>query len=47
VSMILLIPPLRNFFSFAVPPIEGLVVAFLTGFISVIWFEVFKAVKRS
>jgi Ca2+-transporting ATPase len=46
VLTIFLLPPLRVFFSFAMPPIDGLIVAIVSGFISSIWFEIFKAVKR-
>jgi Ca2+-transporting ATPase len=46
VLVIFLLPPLRAFFSFATLPIDGLIVGVGSGFISSIWFEVFKAFKR-
>ena len=46
VSVIFLLPPLRKFFSFDVPPLEGLLVALASGFFSVFWFEGFKLIKR-
>jgi Ca2+-transporting ATPase len=46
VVMIFLMPPLRSFFAFAIPPIDALIVAIGSGFISSIWFELFKAYKR-
>lgn len=46
VVLIFLIAPLRTFFSFATPPGEGLITAIGIGFLSVIWFEGFKVLKR-
>lgn len=47
VALIFLIPMLREFFSFSLPPTEGLFFATGAGFIAVFWFEAFKAIKRT
>ncbi|MBA4056952.1 MAG: hypothetical protein C0490_19715, partial [Marivirga sp.] len=46
VLLIFTIGPLRRFFQFGIPDPKEIAVCIITGFLSVIWFEVFKFVKR-
>jgi P-type Ca2+ transporter type 2C len=46
VGLIFVVKPVRSFFSFAIPPAHGIVVAVATGFLSVLWFEGYKLIKR-
>lgn len=46
VSLLLYIKPLTNFFEFETLDSLQLLICILTGFVSVIWFEVVKFIKR-
>jgi Ca2+-transporting ATPase len=46
VGLIFLITPVRDFFNFAIPPLRGFMVSMVTGFLSVIWFEGYKLIRR-
>jgi len=46
VTLIFLIKPVQGFFNFSVPPLQGFLVSVATGFLSVIWFEGYKLIKR-
>jgi Ca2+-transporting ATPase len=47
VSLLLYIKPLTNFFEFETLDSLQLLICILTGFVSVIWFEVVKFIKRT
>jgi Ca2+-transporting ATPase len=46
VSLILFVTPLTNFFEFEKLNLFQLMIAFGTGFVSVIWFEIVKIFYR-
>ena len=46
-ALLLYIQPLAAFFRFQKPDITFLLMSLMFGFISVIWFELYKAIKRS
>lgn len=45
-SLLLFVPPLNNFFEFEIPNMGQLLISIGTGFVSVIWFEAVKWIKR-
>jgi Ca2+-transporting ATPase len=46
-ALLLYIDPLTRFFKFSRPDPYSLLISLLFGFVSVIWFELYKAIKRS
>ncbi len=46
-ALLLYIDPLTSFFRFSRPDAYSLLISMLFGFVSVIWFEIYKAFKRS